>query len=195
MFNHLIGKTVDLTPDSISIDCNGVGFKVFVTPNTTAALKEGEINKLYISEAIGEDHFDLYGFLTSIEKKYFELLISVSGIGPKAALSILSYNSTDMISASIINNNEFTFTNCPGIGKKTAQRIILELKDKIAKDLDYEIELPKISSLSSNRDDAIAALSTLGYTSSEVIPILKKIDNLESKSTDLIIKEVLKYMV
>ena len=132
------------------------------------------------------------------EKKYYELLITVSGVGPKAALSILSCNSPDSISAAIAAGNETIFTACPGIGKKTAQRIILELKDKVAKISDTSFEpvqnLSSRPAAKSSFNEAVSALSVLGYSNSDFIPILKQID-LEGKSTSDIIKEVLKFMI
>lgn len=198
MFYHLEGLIAEVNPDSAAIDCGGIGFNVLITPNTAASLKKGEKSKLFISESVGEDHFDLYGFLTSKEKKYFELLTTVSGIGPKAALSVLSYNSPDNITSAIINENEKAFTACPGIGKKTAQRLILELKDKVAKGLDTSMESIQIpvgtEKSQSGYDNALAALSALGYNNSDIIPILRQIKT-DGMTTEEIIKSVLKFMV
>ena len=133
MFYHLNGTVAELTAESLVLDCNGIGFEITITPNTASALKIGEQAKVYITEAIGENNFDLYGFLTGREKQFFKMLTSVSGIGPKAAMSILSYNTPDALALAIVNGREAALTACPGIGKKTAQRVILELKDKISK--------------------------------------------------------------
>lgn len=198
MFYHLEGIVSEIAPESAVIDCGGIGFNVLITPNTAARLLKGEKNKLYISESVGEDHFDLYGFMSQNERKYYELLITVSGVGPKAALSILSCNGPDAISSAIASGNETAFTVCPGIGKKTAQRIILELKDKIAKISDISFEpvqnLSAVGGVNNSFNEAVSALSVLGYSNSDVIPILKQID-VEGKSTSEIIKEVLKFMV
>lgn len=198
MFYHLEGIVSEITPESAVIDCGGIGFNVLITPNTASRLHKGEKSRIYISESVGEDHFDLYGFMSQNEKKYYELLITVSGVGPKAALSILSCNSPDSISAAIAAGNETIFTACPGIGKKTAQRIILELKDKVAKISDTSFEpvqnLSSRPAAKSSFNEAVSALSVLGYSNSDFIPILKQID-LEGKSTSDIIKEVLKFMI
>lgn len=199
MFYHLEGKITDLSPDSCVVDSNGMGFEVFITPNTASALKTGDIFKLYISESIGEDHYDLYGFLSEKEKKFYKLLISVSGIGPKAAMSILSYNSPDSLALAIINGNEKALTSCPGIGKKTAQRVILELKDKISKQVQTS-EIAGIPSVDysapvgSSYDEALTALSVLGYSTSETVPILKQVYK-DGMKTDDLIRQVLKYMI
>ena len=199
MFHHLSGIITELSPACAAIECAGVGFAVIITPNTASMLKTGEKACLHISESIGEDHFDLYGFPSPKEKKFFELLISVSGVGPKAAMSILSYNSPDNIIISIANGDEKAFTACQGIGKKTAQRIILELKDKIAKDFEAgpaDIQLPARNTAAGAGayDEALAALSALGYSTAEVIPVLRQID-ISGMNTGDIIKSVLKYMV
>ena len=196
MFYHLEGKVTDLYPEYAVIDCGGTGYEVAITPNTASYLKTGEISKLYISESIGEDHFDLYGFLTYKEKYYYKLLTGVSGIGPKAAMSILSYNSPDALASAIVNGNEAALTACPNIGKKTAQRVILELKDKIAKETAVEYISSGVSfvTASASYDEAVAALNMLGYTTGDVAPIIKQIYS-EGMKSDEIIKAVLKYMV
>ena len=125
------------------------------------------------------------------------MLTSVSGIGPKAALSILSANTPEGLALAVMNNNEKALTVAPGIGKKIAQRVILELKDKIGKESsDVEISVPTVMQTgeSSTVNDAVTALSVLGYSSAEVAPLLKKLD-LTSMTTEQIIKAVLKSMV
>ena len=134
MFYHIEGNLVEVGQNLAVIDCGGVGYALNVTLNTLSCIKPGEKTKLYVSEIIKEDAFDLYGFYTKSEKRCFEMLVSVSGIGPKAALSILSANTPEGLALAIMNNNEKALTVAPGIGKKIAQRVILELKDKISKD-------------------------------------------------------------
>lgn len=198
MFYHIAGTVCELSPDRAIIDCNGLGFEVSITPNTASALSLGEYAKLFVTESIGENNFDFYGFPSSEEKSLFKLLTSVSGIGPKAAMSILSYNSPDSVAAAIASGNEAAFTACPGIGKKTAQRLILELKDKIAKDVSVEIRsgltVPGVSANSSAYEEALTGLSVLGYSTADVVPVLKQI-NTENMRADEIIRAVLKYMI
>ena len=196
MFYHLEGTITDLSLDRITVDCFGMGFEVLTTPNTISQLKIGNKSKLYISESIGEDHHDLYGFCSLNEKKLFELLTTVSGIGPKAALSILSCNNPDTITNAIANNNESVFTSCPGIGKKTAQRVILELKDKIAKSFNVSIEDYNVPNIEKNDeyDIAIKGLLSLGYNSSEINAAIKQID-INGMNSEQIIRNVLRYML
>lgn len=197
MFYHIEGTLVETGQNLAVIDCGGVGYALNVTLNTLSSLRSGEKNKLYISEIIKEDAFDLYGFYSKSEKRCFEMLVSVSGIGPKAALSILSANTPEGLALAIMNNNEKALTVAPGIGKKIAQRVILELKDKISKDNgSVEMQMPVLSTPaeSSSLNDAVTALTVLGYSSSEIAPVLKRIDTA-GLSTEQIIKAVLKQMV
>ncbi len=197
MFYHIEGTLAEIGQNLAVIDCGGVGYALNVTLNTLSYLKSGEKTKLYVSEIIKEDAFDLYGFYTKSEKRCFEMLVSVSGIGPKAALSILSANTPEGLALAIMNNNEKALTVAPGIGKKIAQRVILELKDKISKDTgSAEMQIPVVTTPaeSSAVNDAVTALTVLGYSSSEIAPALKRID-VTGLSTEQIIKAVLKQMV
>lgn len=197
MFYHIEGTLAEVGQNLAVIDCGGVGYGLNVTLNTLSCIKPGERTKLYVSEIVKEDAFDLYGFYTKSEKRCFEMLISVSGIGPKAALSILSANTPEGLALAIMNNNEKALTVAPGIGKKIAQRVILELKDKISKDTGpVELQIPVVNTPTEGGavNDAVAALTVLGYSSSEIAPVLKRID-VAGLSTEQIIKAVLKQMV
>lgn len=200
MLYHLDGKVSELEPALAVLDCGGIGFALNVTSNTLAGLHLGERAKLYVSESIGETNFDLFGFLDKSERRFFEMLISVSGIGPKAAMSILSYNTPEGLALAIISGNEKALTVAPGIGKKIAQRVILELKDKVSKDMNSGApEMPSFSALpaqggDSAVNDALAGLAVLGYSSADISPVLKKLDTREL-SAEQIIKAVLKQMV
>lgn len=197
MFYHIEGIVAEIDINLAVIDCSGVGYGLYVTTNTLSALKTGSKAKLYVSEAIGENNFDLYGFFTKSEKRCFEMLTSVSGIGPKAALSILSYNSPESLALAIMNGDEKALTVAPGIGKKIAQRVILELKDKISKELGtQEINLPvaAINAVPAGDkilNDALAALAVLGFSSAEIAPVLKTLD-VSGMTAEQIIKTVLK---
>lgn len=141
MFYHLDGKVAELGQGMAVIDCNGVGYLVNTSLTTQSRLKVGERSKLYISESVREDAFELFGFATKSEKRSFDLLIGVSGVGPKAALSILSAYTPEALAMAILSGDEKALTVAPGIGKKIAQRVILELKDKLAKE-SGDFELP-----------------------------------------------------
>ena len=197
MFYHIEGTLAEVGQNLAVIDCGGVGDGLNVTLNTLSCIKPGERTKLYVSEIVKEDAFDLYGFYTKSEKRCFEMLISVSGIGPKAALSILSANTPEGLALAIMNNNEKALTIAPGIGKKIAQRVILELKDKISKDTgSAELQIPVVNTPAEGGavNDAVTALTVLGYSGSEIAPVLKRID-VTGLSTEQIIKAVLKQMV
>lgn len=198
MFYHIEGTVTELDPNLVVLDCSGVGYALNATMNTVSYIHMGDKVKLYVAEAIGENNFDLYGFYTKGEKRCFELLVSVSGIGPKAALSILSYSTPETLALAIMNDDVKALTVAPGVGKKIAQRVILELKDKMSKETaGQEIRLPAavpVTGQSDTMGDAMTALAVLGYSSAEIAPALKKID-VTGMSAEEIIKAVLKQMV
>lgn len=199
MFYHIEGIVTDIEQNLAVVDCSGVGYALNVTLNTLSALKTGTKAKLYVSESIGETNFDLFGFISKNERRCFEMLTSVSGIGPKAALSILSCNTPESLALAIMNSDEKALTVAPGVGKKIAQRVILELKDKIAKEMGTtEFSMPSlpaaVSTKDSNISDAMTALGVLGYSSTEIAPVLKQLD-LSGMSAEQIIKTVLRQMV
>ena len=195
MFYNLEGIISEIDLNQAVIECNGIGFLVFVSTNTISYLKQGTRQKLYITESIGENNYDLYGFYSKAEKRFFDMLISVSGVGPKAAISVLSSSTPESLTAAIINNDEKYLCMAQGIGKKTAQRIILELKDKIAK-LDLPSVVGEISMPAGNTDrktvnDAASALAVLGFSNSEIRQVLNSIDTA-GLSTEQIIKQALR---
>ena len=199
MFYYIDGTVSVLEPNLAVIDCGGVGYAMNITMNTAGGLRLGERARLFVCESIGENNFDLFGFLDKSEKHCFEMLISVSGIGPKAAVSILSHNTPEGLALAIMGNDEKALTVAPGIGKKIAQRVILELKDKVSKDLgNTQMQIPVSSSVlpkaGSAVADAVTGLGVLGYSSQEIAAALKKIDT-ENMSAEQIIKSVLKLMV
>lgn len=198
MFYHIEGKVTDVEPTLVVIDCGGVGYALNASLNTISRVSLGERAKLYVSEAIGESNFDLYGFYSKEEKRCFEMLTSVSGIGPKAALSILSYNTPDDLALAIINGNDKALTVAPGVGKKIAQRVILELKDKVSKGLgsasETKLHAASVSAQGGVMNDVMTALAVLGYSGSDVAPALKSLD-ADGMTAEQIIKAVLKQMV
>ena len=201
MLYHIEGMVSEMQPALAVLDCGGIGFALNVKANTLAGLKLGERAKLYVSESIGESNFDLYGFLDKNEKRFFEMLISVSGIGPKAAMSILSHNTPEGLALAIISSDEKALTVAPGIGKKIAQRVILELKDKVSKEMaGTKAEIPAAFTAAPAAagttavNDALAGLTVLGYSSAEIAPVLKKLDT-QDMTAEQIIRSVLKQMV
>lgn len=198
MFYHLDGKVAELGQGMAVIDCNGVGYLVNTSLTTQSRLKVGERSKLYISESVREDAFDLFGFATKSEKRSFDLLIGVSGVGPKAALSILSSYTPEALAMAILSGDEKALTVAPGIGKKIAQRVILELKDKLAKEsVDFELPMKSGAPVAvgdGKLSDAAAALAVLGYGPAEINVALKGVD-VAPLTVEEIIKAALKNMM
>ena len=198
MFYYIEG-VVSLIDGSVAVvDCGGVGYAVNTTANSLSHVRMGEKSRLYISPIIREGTFDLYGFATQDEKRCVELLTGVSGVGAKAAQAILSANTPESLSLAILSGNEKALTAAPGIGKKIAQRIILELKDKLAKEQssfsgDSGAILP-VAVPDDKTREAGAALAVLGYSASEVAAALKGID-MDALPLEEIIRQALKRMV
>ena len=197
MFYHLAGTVSDIDINLAVIDCGGVGYAVNTTVNTLSRIKLNEKAKLYISEYIKEDSFDLYGFATLSEKRCFDMLLTVSGIGPKAAQAILSAATPEGLAIAIMNGDEKAITVAQGVGKKIAQRVILELKDKVSKEMgSSSVELPVIHSPADgdSRNEAVAALMVLGYSTPEINSALKGMD-ISGMSTEQIVKIALKNLM
>ena len=200
MFHYLSGVVAELYPNLAVIDCGGVGFEVNTSSYTLSQLKAGEKAKLYTYVHIREDSFEIYGFSGKSEKRCFEMLLGVSGVGPKAALSILSVNTPESLIMSIVSGNERAITAAAGVGKKIAQRVILELKDKMAKETesvsfqDATAFSPVAVSDRSKLGDASAALAVLGYSAPEINAALKAVDT-ENLTLEQIIKAALKQMM
>jgi Holliday junction DNA helicase RuvA len=189
MISFLRGPLLETGAKSVVIDLNGVGYKVFVTEDTLHGLKIGAEIKLWTYLAVREDALDLYGFTSPKEKSFFELLISISGIGPKDALNILSLVSVDTLTSSIRSGSVAHLVKVSGIGKKTAEKIVLELKDKLG-----GIESGGEMSAGMSSDmDAIEALRALGYDADEAREALKKIDP-EISDTGKKVKAALKML-
>ena len=198
MFNYLRGPVGRLAPGLAVIECAGVGYACRTTSHTVSALRPGEEAKLYTHLSVREDAMELYGFASEQERSCFQLLLSVSGVGPKAALSILSATGPEGLATAILTGNEKALTVANGIGKKIAQRILLELKDKLAKgqlpDAPEQYGgggtvLPQDKSA-----EAGAALAVLGYGPAEIAAALKGLD-LEALSLEDIIRQALRKMV
>ena len=199
MFYYVSGTVAHLEPNLAVIDCGGVGYACRTTNQTLSRLKTGEKGKLYTHLYVREELFELYGFATENELNCFRLLIGVSGVGPKAALSILSAATPESLAISIITGDEKALTVAPGIGKKIAQRIILELKDKLAKGQispgGESYGGTGVTVIPENKaSEAAAALAVLGYSTAEIGVALKGID-LESLALEEIIRQALKKMV
>lgn len=199
MYYYVRGKVAHIAPYLAVIDCAGVGYACRTTAQTISRLEKGETARLYTHLNVREDAMELYGFFTENELNCFELLIGVSGVGPKAALSILSATTPEGLAMSIITGDEKALTVAQGIGKKIAQRIILELKDKLSKgQLSSTGETyggTGVTVIPQNKaSEAAAALAVLGYSQAEVGGALKGID-VERLELEEIIRQALKKMV
>ena len=192
MITQLQGKLVEKNPTNVVIDCNGVGYFVNISLNTYAALPEGEAIKLYTYLQIKEDAHTLYGFLTKAEREVFVLLISVSGVGAGTARTMLSSLTAAQVRNAIVNGEVATIQSVKGIGAKTAQRVVLDLKDKMLKLQDFA-DAP-ISGVSTHKEEALAALEVLGFVRKQAERVVDKIVQAapESLSVEDIIKQALK---
>ena len=200
MYYYVSGVVAHVEPLLAVIDCGGVGYACRTTSYTLSQIKKGEKAKLYTYLSVREDAMDLYGFATQEELKLFCQLISVSGVGPKAALSILSSATPANLAMSIITGDEKTLMAAQGVGKKIAQRVILELKDKLAKGQSISgagesVSGPAVTIIPQNKlSEASAALAVLGYSQAEINVALKGID-IDGQPLEQIIRLALKKMV
>ncbi|MBQ8390673.1 MAG: Holliday junction branch migration protein RuvA [Oscillibacter sp.] len=200
MFYYLDGTVAEILPYLAVIDCGGVGYACKTTNNTLSRLKKGQKGRVYTYLNVGEGIFDLYGFATQNELNSFKLLLGVSGVGPKAALAILSVGTPETLAMAIVTGDEKALTAAPGIGKKIAQRIILELKDKMAKETAAGLDFsggkgaPAAPMFTSKASEAAQALAVLGYSSQEAAAALKGVD-VEGLPLEEIIRQSLRKMV
>ena len=197
MFYYLEGTVAHIAPYLAVIDCGGVGYGCRITAYTAAQLKLGKSARLYITESIREDAYDLYGFIDKEEKRCYELLTSVTGVGPKAAIAILSAGPQNFTLA-VMTGDEKLLTAAQGVGKKLAQRIILELKDKIGggtMEIDFSAGSPAAVPVQSGNTIALAtaALQELGYSPAEIHNALKGAD--PNATTEELVRHALRAMV
>ena len=199
MFYYLRGEVALIDLGMVILDCGGVGFTVNTTTNTISKLKLGENARLFTHCSIREDAFDIYGFYTRQELDTFKLLIAINGVGPKAALAILSSVSPDGLQMAVVTQNEKMLTAAPGVGKKIAQRILLELKDKMGAITELDLRDGDPVTIApigpgSKVAEAVQALQALGYDQSTITGIMKGIDTEQLEVQD-IIKQALRATV
>lgn len=189
MISYLAGKAIKITDKYIVLNVNSVGYKVFLSGSDLGKIQQNKDNvKIYTHLNVREDILDLYGFLTEAELEFFELLITISGIGPKAALNIISTDAPSVVAGAILREDVGYLTKISGIGSKTAQKIILELKDKVSK-LSFKIE----SGGTSPDMDAIDALVSLGWNAKEAREALRNIPR-EIVGAEARIREAMKIL-
>lgn len=202
MISYLRGNLIDRTDEgNVIIDVNGVGYEVCVPAGTLAKLREGEEAELYTYLSVKEDGMSLFGFSTREEMQVFKKIITVSGIGPKGGISILSIMSREQFITAVLSDDDAAISKANGVGKKTAQKIVLELKDKFtledafgASDNRNPVHMPAADSSAAGevRKDAIAALVALGYTNSEAMKAVNSVDITDEMTVDKVLKAALK---
>ena len=186
MFYYIKGELVHTDPTSAVLDCGGIGYKMTVSKNTLARLtRKGEKVCLYTYFHVREDAVELLGFYTEAELEAFKLLITVSGIGPKAAMAILSVLTPEKFALAVTMGDTKAIAKATGVGSKTAARVILELKEKVAKSLPVDTDTGEVMPASDelvfgNTEEAIGALVVLGYSRQEAQAALKGVDPLLS---------------
>ena len=197
MLYYVTGEVTVLEPGLAVIDCGGVGYGCRITAYTAGQLKMNQKARLYITESIREDAYDLYGFVSREEQHCYELLTSVNGVGPKAAMSVLSSGGPQNFAMAVMTGDEKMLTAAPGIGKKTAQRIILELKDKLGGDtMELDFSTGPAAAVPQNGGSlslAQAALQELGYSPAEIGAALKGAD--PKMTTEELVRHALRAMV
>lgn len=188
MFAYINGILEDVDQNEVVLDVNGIGYLLTVPSGVVERLpSKGSAVKLYTYFVVREDAHELYGFIDIYQKRMFQKLITVSGIGPKGGLSILSVLNTEEIAIAIITEDIMALTKAPGIGKKTAQRIILELKDKMDDfDITRGVAAPAVTSDGGQIGEVIEALLTLGYSQEEANAAVATIGDVEGNTSDLI---------
>lgn len=195
MITYIIGEFTEIEDTTIIVEAYGVGYEIMVPGSVVSLLPPvGSRIKIYTYQNVKEDALDLYGFLTKDDLNIFKLLITVNGIGPKGALSILSSISPDDLRIAVVSDDVKRIQSAPGIGAKTAQKLIIELKDKLKlEDVLYKNDTEVANNTSGSvRDEAVEALCSLGYSPSEALRSVKNIDINDGMSSEDILKLALK---
>lgn len=197
MISYIKGRLEIKSKDYIVVDVGGIGYKIFMSDTSISELEKGKDVKIFTYMRVREDDISLYGFLNNEELVTFELLISVGGVGAKSAITILSNITPSKFALAVITNDVNTLKKLPGIGAKTAARIILELKDKMKTEQSIEEnkneEIKEAIVLDNKANDAVEALCVLGYTRKDVEKVLSNIDT-NKLTVEEIIKQGLKYL-
>lgn len=191
MIAHIKGKLVEKSPTEVVVECNGVGYAIHISLHTYSVLPNDENVKLFTYLHIKEDAHTLFGFMDKSERELFKLLISVSGIGPGTARTMLSSIAPNHIIQAIANGDVATIQSAKGVGIKTAQRVIIDLKDKVLKI--YNLESVELAPKNQNRDEALDALEVLGFIRKSSEKIIDKILKEDPNATvETLIKKALK---
>ena len=201
MISYIRGELISIEEEKVIVDVNGVGFGIFMPGQAMNMLPAvGEEVKLHTYMNVREDAMQLFGFLTRDDLNVFKLVIGVSGIGPKGGLSILSHLSPDELRFAVMSHDVKAISGAPGIGKKTAEKLIIELKDKLSIEdvLERTVERDSHAISSTNNQihtEAVQALVALGYGNTEALKAVKKVDTSEDMTVEDVLKQALKYIM
>ena len=191
MITQIKGRLVEKTPTYVVVDCSGVGYLLHISLNTFSSIPDGEAITLYAHLSIKEDAHTLYGFINKTEREIFRLLISVSGVGPSIARTMLSSMSSEEIQQAIASENIPLIQSVKGIGAKTAQRLIIDLKDKILKT--FDMDAISVVQSNTNKDEALSALEVLGFNKKQSEKVLNAVLKEQADATvEVLIKKALK---
>ncbi len=194
MFEYLKGTVVDIVADKIIMEVSGIGYRINSTTNSISRITKGEYATIYTHLVVREDELSLYGFASMEELSMFQLLLSVTKIGPKVASAILSTHTPGKLGVYILNKDVRLISKAPGVGKKTAERIILELKDKVDKfNIGYEYELYNEEDMYSDDKEIVEALMALGYNKIEAEKAVQAVKH-EDLATEDILKNALRFL-
>ena len=195
MYAYIYGEIIEKEPENIVIECNHIGYNIHIAPGMLPKFPSvGQMARIYTYTSVREDAFWLYGFNSKEELSLFKLLITVSGIGPKAAMGILSVMDVDTIRLAVISQDAKMIAKAPGVGAKSASRIVLELKDKIKPEdvIGKSVDAEEDSVIGILRQEATEALVSLGYTVSDAYKVLQKLDIYEDTKVEDVIKMALR---
>lgn len=191
MITQIKGRLVEKNPTYVVVDCSGVGYILHISLNTFSSLPESEAITLYTHLSVKEDSHTLFGFIDKTEREIFRLLISVSGVGPSIARTMLSSMSSEEIQQAIATENIALIQSVKGIGAKTAQRVIIDLKDKILKT--FDLDTISVIKNNTNKDEALSALEVLGFNRKQSDKVLNAVLKEQPEaSVELLIKSALK---
>lgn len=200
MLSYIIGEVAEISADTVVVENNGIGFNIKTSAMTIDSLPPvGDMVRIYTYLHVREDAMQIFGFLSKDELEVFKLLLNVNGIGHKGALGILSAISTDDLRFAVLSDDVNLIKSCPGVGAKTAQKLIIELKDKLRLEDAFEMAVNNNNKKNTVQDntvivmnEAVEALVSLGYSSKDAIAAVKKVENIQNKNSEQILKEALK---
>ena len=200
MIAFVRGTAVDMTENSVIVEAGGIGYEIYMTGTDLSQIHKGEEVKIHTYFNVREDAMQLYGFRSKDDLQMFKLLLGVNGVGPKAAVGVLAGITADELRFAILSDDVKTLSKAPGIGKKTAQKLILELKDKMKLEDAFELKLAHeqekavagLGEISDGRQEAVEALVALGYSSTDALRAVRKVTDVAPDDVEGLLKAALK---